>query len=266
MRMAVAQSIISHELCASIFRSYYLPRSHAERELIDDLLQKISSTNAHRGAIFRQAVLCAYEGSEAIEHEAKIVKSISNKISKILTPLLFTSENLQSFMIELQRFLQEAVQLWKIIQRCIQQGDVDGTPNVGWNADKDYDQKASFSTGQEISAAHSFPILSMFPRMVVGDITIHPGCAVWSGQSMVVAANSEFFQPKPHGREFGGREERREKRRLSSTNSSTVDEGLPASPTSSMSYSNRIHNRNLETQTQPEEEASKSQAGSKDGS
>jgi len=193
--MATAEKIIASKVHTNIFQQYYLPESSAVREGIDEVLDKLYEAN-HRGeAIFRLRLLSAYKPEEEQRHVTSTVKTTVEEVVNILGPLLFTQNAREGFQSGLSELLQEAAKLWRHVQRNEERGFAEIEQNQEWDIYEDYDTAMRLSAEQEaLIPDPPDAIMPLFPQVSIGDDVVFQGCALWSSQSTVVAANMEYNQ------------------------------------------------------------------------
>jgi hypothetical protein len=233
--MAAAEKVIACKLCSNIFQQYYLSGSGFARQAIDDVLKRLSNTSPHEEAIFRLRLLSAYKQEEQ-QHVTSVMAFTISEVVGILGPLLALNSR-DGFQGEFDKLLQEAVKLWRPVQRSATSAVVDNDLEPDWGKHKDYDT-AMGSNADQVVQVPSNPIEPLFPRVSIGDDILCQGYALWSGQNTVVAAGIEYSQLKSpssmHTRTGSGRvglTKQGNDRRLSSSGSVSSRPGdTPASP------------------------------------
>ncbi|RFU24752.1 hypothetical protein B7463_g11586, partial [Scytalidium lignicola] len=199
IRMATAENIIAHKLSSNIFKQYYLPALASERKTIDDVLKKLDQP--HKEAIFRVQLLAAYEAQEQ-DYIRTLVEATLDEISKPLNLLLFTPASRENFRSALKEFLSEALKLWRTVQRSAIKGQVRNKPEHSifndsedpfWGQNEDYNDSSVEVPDDQIPPQEE-PVMSLFPQVLLGSNVVYNGCALWSDQKVVVAANIEFIQ------------------------------------------------------------------------
>ncbi|KAH6667692.1 hypothetical protein B0J14DRAFT_170102 [Halenospora varia] len=203
LRMATAERIIADKLCIHIFRKYYLPESSPARAVLNDVLTRLGKSNSNKGAIFRLQLLAAYEPDEH-GYVSSLVKSTIEEVVTVLDPLLFAPSAREGFQSALRKLLDEAVKLWRSVQRSAAKGSVLNDPehrgfssvqNQDWDMNEEYDNAVELAADQMMYVPdQSEPVISLFPQLSVGGNVICRGCALWSDQNTVVAATIEFGQ------------------------------------------------------------------------
>jgi hypothetical protein len=260
LRKAVAEKIIANKLCVNIFQQYYLPESPAAREAMDDVLERLYTDNPRGEAIFRRRLLSAYKPEEEEYQVAKVVESTQAEVVGLLDPLLFSLNARENFRSELGKLLQEAVKLWRPVQRSAVRGVVENDPEPDWSEYKEYDTAVGLTAEQAPNVpAQSDAIMSLFPQVSMDDNVICPGYALWSSQNTVVAANIEYSQSNLRNSAYGrtgsirGGTIRRgsDRRKHSLSSSSTVggrtgDIPTPlGSPSGNQSFSEHARSRSM---------------------
>jgi hypothetical protein len=188
LRMAVAEKIIAMIYHSDIFQQYYLPES----DEIGKILNQLYKENPRREAIFRSQLRYAYKPEVEQGRVTSIVKSAADKAVGFLGPLLFAPNSKGDFRSEFERLLQEAVNLWRHVQRNAERGLVENEPDNSWDDYEEYHSAIELRPDQEVHVPdESSAIMSLFPRVVVDNSLICPGYALWSNQSTVVAADLE---------------------------------------------------------------------------
>jgi hypothetical protein len=146
------------------------------------------------------------------------------RVVGILGPLLGPNSR-DGFQGEFNKLLQEAVKLWRPVQRSAASVMVDNNPEPDWGKHKYYDT-AMGSNADKVVQVPSNPIKPLFPRVSIGDDILCQGYALRSGQNTVVAAWIEYSQLKsPNsthtrtGSGRGGMARQSNNRRLSSSGS-----------------------------------------------
>jgi hypothetical protein len=238
LRMAAAEKIIAQKLCTNIFQQYYLPETLADQQAMDSVLERLLRVNSRDEAIFRLQLLSAYKNEEN-RHITSIVKSTIQEVVTVLGPLI--SPHLQGdFQSKLGKLLQEAVKLWSPVQRSAVRACVENEPEHDWGIFKDYDELVdSIPDPMKHVLVPPNPTDSLFPRVSIGHDTICQGYALWSSQSMVLAAGLECSQAKspilPQRRLSSSRglvpPRGSDRRRLSSSTSSAIGDGWTDTPT-----------------------------------
>lgn len=202
--MAMAERVIADKLCTNIFVRCYLPDSALARNAIQDVLIRLSRGSPRGEAIFRLRLLSAFTPDEEELRRREILESTLSDIVKLLDPLLFGPNAQEGFRSELGRLLRDGLNLWTPVQRSATAAEVDNDPIEDWGEYKDYDTAMTLTTDQAVHVpAQSDPIMSLFPRVSIGSDSICRGCALWSTQNTVVAANVEYNQlsrASAHGR------------------------------------------------------------------
>jgi hypothetical protein len=88
------------------------------------------------------------------------------------------------------------MKLGRPVQRSAIKRMVENDPEVDWSEYREYDTAVVLTAEQASNVpAESDAIISLFPRMLIGDDVICPGYALWSSQNMIIAANIEYSQP-----------------------------------------------------------------------
>ncbi|KUJ14163.1 uncharacterized protein LY89DRAFT_736210 [Mollisia scopiformis] len=242
LRMATAERIIADKLCADMFRQYYLPHSTPARELIDDITRRLHKKNPFKEAVFRLQLLAAYELDEQ-SFTASLIKFATDDVLKVLDPLLIALGTKDEFQAALAKLFEEAVKLWKLVQRSEAKAWVTNDPEYGrhnddqdgWDQNEEYDTAVGLTNEQMSHIPDQVePIMSLFPQVSIGKEVICPGCALWSDQNTVVAASIEFGQTNSRTALQGRWMTRRdsERRRLSSGGSPRKAEDFSKPPLS----------------------------------
>lgn len=274
LRTATAEKIIAEKLCSNIFRDYYLPQASSAQGILDDVLALLNERNPHKEAIFRLQLLAAYEPYEE-DYVISLVESTIEEIVKILDPLLFTPDVREGFQSALRRLLVDAVKLWRPVQRSASKGWVSNDPEIGgfrdgqdqiWDSNEEYDKAVELSEDQKAHIPdQADPLISLFPQLSVGEKSVYRGCALWSDQNAVVAANTEFNQWSSRNSAQGRGLARRDsdKRRVSFSGSPVLGrrgEDSPRSPLGNQSFlehtNSRTNNRRMTLPAAPLEEGS----------
>ncbi|KAE8443748.1 hypothetical protein EG329_001428 [Mollisiaceae sp. DMI_Dod_QoI] len=238
LRMATAERVIAEKLSVNIFRQYYLPHSTPSRELIDDITKRLDKRNSVKEAVFRLQLLSAYEQDEQ-NFITSLVKMTTADVVKILDPLLCIPGMKEEFQSALTKLFEEAVKLWKSIQRSATKACVTNDPEYRrlnnedetWDINEEYDTAIGLTNEQMSQIPQEVePLIPLFPMVTIGKNIISPGCALWSDQNSVVAASIEFAHMNSRsspGRWMVRRES--ERRRLSSSGSQRKPED-PSKP------------------------------------
>lgn len=192
--MAAAESIISNKIYTNIFQQYYLPAKEAAREAIDDVLDRLYMNNHRLEAIFRLQLLFAHEHDEET-YMTGILQSIVGEVVGLLDPLLFAPNSREEFQSELWKLLQDAVKIWKHVQRSPERVLVENEPDQDWGVYEDHDTSVGLPAEQ---TAHILDeqaaITPLFPRVSIENFIISEGYALWANQNTVIAANFEYSQ------------------------------------------------------------------------
>ncbi|KAF8855030.1 hypothetical protein BDZ45DRAFT_692946 [Acephala macrosclerotiorum] len=257
LRMATAEKIIADKLCVHIFKEYYLPESSPSRAVINDVLTRLDESNPCKEAIFRLQLLAAYESDEQ-ETIVSLVEITTKEVVKLLDPLLFAPAAREGFQSALRKLLTEAVQLWRSVQRSASKGRVlndpenrgfNGIEEQDWDLNEEYDQAVELTRDQIVHPDERDPVISLFPQLSVGGSVICKGCALWSDQNAVVAANIEFGQLNSRHSAAGRGVRDSDKQRLSFSGSSSlgrrVEDPLmsPRSQSGNQSFSDHANSR-----------------------
>ncbi|KAI9781867.1 MAG: hypothetical protein M1839_005661 [Geoglossum umbratile] len=139
LRKAVAEKIMANKLCTNIFQQYYLPESPAAREAMDNVLERLYTDNPRGEVIFRRRLLSAYKAEDEEYRVANIMESTQAEVVGFPDPLIFGLDARESFRSELGKLLQEAVKLWRPVQRSAVKGVVENDPEPDWTGYKEYD-------------------------------------------------------------------------------------------------------------------------------
>jgi len=223
--MALAEKIIATIYDSYIFQRYYLPESNE----IGEILNQLYKENPRREAIFRLQLLSAYKPEVEQGRITSIVKSATDKVADLLGPLLFAPNAQRDFRSEFEGLLQDAVALWRHIQRSEKRGFVENDPNNSWDDYEEYDTAIQLRPEQAMHVPDEPSVtMSLFPRVVVNNSLICPGYALWSNQSTVVAADIESKSRNSVAGNSSGGIQRRGTRRFSSPGEDTSN--LPRSP------------------------------------
>lgn len=193
LRMATAEKIIAHILYNHIFLDYYLPKSVSAREAVNDVLVRLSRGSPREEAIFRLRLLSAYKHDEQ-HHLMSVVEATTSEIADTLDPLI-ASNSRDAFESEFNKLLQEAVKLWRLVQRSTVRAWVDMDPDQDWGKYRDYDTAMGSNADKAVHIL-SNPTEPLFPRVFIGGDVVCQGYALWSDQNTVVAAGIEYSQLK----------------------------------------------------------------------
>lgn len=200
--MATAERIIGDALCTEIFRQYYLPHSTTGRELINEISSQLDKKGSFKAAVFRLQLLAAYETDEEL-FVPHLIEKTTVKVVKILAPLLCAPGSLQTFQSALRKLFEEAVKLWRDVQRSASKSWVTNDPDSrhynndqdNWEQNEYYDTAVGLTSGQQSQIPDDDePLIPLFPQISMGNDVVYPGCALWSDQNVVVAASVEFSQ------------------------------------------------------------------------
>jgi hypothetical protein len=187
--MAAAEKIMACKIHSHIFQRFYLPDFPATaRDEITNVLDQLYRISPRSEAICRVQLLSAYDPEE--HHITSIVQSAVGEVLSILKPLLFTPESYHNFQSELEKLFREGVELWRPVQRNEKRGTVDNKPELDWGYFEDYGPENALPA--ELEFFNLDPIMSLFPRVYTEDHFICRGFALWSSQSMIVAARTEY--------------------------------------------------------------------------
>lgn len=244
LRMAVAERIIAMIYHNDIFRQYYLPES----DEIEQILNQLYKENPRKEAIFRSQLRYAYRPGFEQDRVTRILKSATDKMVGLLGPLLFAPDAEGIFRYEFERLLQQAVDLWKPVRRSVARGFVENEPDNTWDGYDEYHSAMKLSLDQEVHIPDEpSAIMSLFPRVAIGDSEICPGYALWSNQSTVVAAGLESKSRNsmngPAGNSTAGIQRRGTARRFSSSGEDTPQS--PRSPLGNLPALRHTHNRSV---------------------
>ncbi|KAF8851520.1 hypothetical protein BDZ45DRAFT_679085, partial [Acephala macrosclerotiorum] len=232
LRMATAERIIADRLYTDIFRQYYLPHSTPARELIDDITKRLHKKNSYKEAVFRLQLLAAYELDEEI-FIASLIKITTGEVIKILDPLLCASGVREDFHCALMKLFEEAVSLWRVVQRSSSKAWVTNDPDSShynntqddWEQNEEYDTAVGLTSEQmSLKPDEEEPLIPLFPQVSMGGVVVCSGCALWSDQNAVVAASIEFSQTSARSTLQGRMLRRDDRRRLSSGAQWRVDD------------------------------------------
>jgi hypothetical protein len=245
--------MIAEKLCSRIFQQYYLPHSIADRHAIDEVLKRCYEDNPYKEALFRSQLLSAYQSDEQPFVES-LVESTTGDLTRVIAPLLFTTGGREKFTTSVSKFFHTAIRLWKLVQKSDTRGRANNDPEEtalddgqkeSWEENEEYSSAVKLSAEQR--ARHLHPadhVMSLFPRILIGSELVYGGCALWSDQSVVVAASEESFAQGPGG--ITRRDSNR--RRLSSSGSIGGGSVVGVSSTRSsgkQSFSERANSRNM---------------------
>jgi len=133
-----------------------------------------------------------------------VVKFATADVLKVLDPLLYALGTREEFQTALSKLFEEAVKLWKTVQRSAKKASVTNNPEYmhhnddqmsSWDLNEEYDTAVGL-TNEQMSHIpdQPEPIMPLFPQVCIGKDMIYPGCALWSDQNTVVAACIEFEQ------------------------------------------------------------------------
>lgn len=232
LRMATAERIIGDKLYTDIFRQYYLPHSTPARELIDDITKRLHKKNSYKEAVFRLQLLAAYELDEEI-FITSLVKIATGEVVKVLDPLLCTPGVRDDFHSALMKLFEEAVKLWRLVQRSTSKAWVTNDPDSrhyntsqdDWEQNEEYDTAVGLTSEQlSLKPDEEEPLIPLFPQISMGGEVVCSGCALWSDQNAVVAASIEFSQTNARSTMQGRMLRRDDRRRLSSSAQWKVDD------------------------------------------
>jgi hypothetical protein len=240
LHAAIAQSIFLRDLCARIFIPYYLPTALAERQVVDEIMTKLPSKSPPHEAIFRRVLLCASDGDKAASHERILVTSTVQAVLRRVKPLLSTPQSFSLFKESLESIVEQAIWLWKPLQRCPIQCRVENDPGDSWDmADAPAESMALTVDRISLVLSQHYPILSLFPRVVVGDRTLCQGRVLWSGQDISIAASF------PSGQNVPSQSHTKGKRTSSATKSlNSREESLPSPASLRKSFNEHMSSRN----------------------
>ncbi|KAH9217255.1 hypothetical protein DL95DRAFT_522194 [Leptodontidium sp. 2 PMI_412] len=260
LRMATTERIIADKLCTHIFRKYYLPESTPARAVVNDVLTRLGKSNPRKEAIFRLQLLAAYEPDEQ-SHLSSLVGSTIEEVVGVLDPLLSATGSREGFQSALRKLIDNAVTLWRSIQRSVTKGSVSNDPDHGrfgavqnqdWDMNDEYDSAVDLAADQMMHVPdQSEPVIPLFPQLSMGRKVICRGCALWSDQNTIVAASIEFgqlnFRNSAQGRGAQGRRDS-DRRRLSLNGSSSLGRGRdpstsPRSPSGNPSFLEHTNTR-----------------------
>lgn len=193
--MAVAEKVMAEKLCENIFVRYYLP---SDRKIMDEILDSLYEKSPRDEAMVRLRLLSAYKLDDQRHQVDNVVRFTAGEIVNLLEPLLFTVDAKERFQSKLEDLLGQAIGLWRLVQKSPRRIVVENTPNQDWDGFRDYDTAVQIPDDQAVHIAdQSDTLLSLFPRISIFDDIICPGYALWSSQSIVVAADIEYLQSAP---------------------------------------------------------------------
>lgn len=193
LRMAVAETVIAEKIRTAIFQQYYLPSEEMARRAMDDALENLYERSHQREAIFRLQLLEAYEPKER-EYVTSLLRSAAEDVVSLLNSLFFDPSSQEDFQPELLKLFDEALVLWRQVQRNGERGLVLNDPDEDWEG-YDYETAvASPGSPDQVGDFHheGDAIMSLFPQVSINGFIVCPGYALWSTQKMVEAANLEL--------------------------------------------------------------------------
>jgi hypothetical protein len=241
--MAMAEKIISKIYDSHIFRQYYLPES----DEVGKILNQLYKENPRKEAIFRLLLLGAIKPEAEQSRVTIIVKSATDKVVDLLGPLLFAPNAERDFRSEFEELLQDAVDLWRHVQRSPKRGLVKNKQDSSWGCYEDHDTALQLLPDQEVHVPDEpGAIMSLFPRVVVDNSRVCLGYALWSNQNTVVAADLELKSRNSMngmaGNSTGGIQRRRT-RRFSGSGEDTPQS--PRSPLGNLPALRHTQNRSI---------------------
>ncbi|CZR52766.1 uncharacterized protein PAC_02643 [Phialocephala subalpina] len=243
LRMAMAEKIISKIYDSHIFRQYYLPES----DEVGKILNQLYKENPRKEAIFRLILLGAIKPEAEESRVTSIVKSATDKVVDLLGPLFFAPNAEREFRSEFEELLQDAVDLWRHVQRSPKRGLVKNKQDSSWGCYEDHDTALQLLPDQEVHVPDEpSAIMSLFPRVVVDNSRVCLGYALWSNQNTVVAADLELKSRNSMngmaGNSTGGIQRRRT-RRFSGSGEDTPQS--PRSPLGNLPALRHTQNRSI---------------------
>lgn len=191
IQMAIVEAAIADTLMTHIFRPHYVLDMVETARLLNHLSEK----DSRREALVRCQLAQAGELSE------KDTLRMARNAAQRIVGFLFgnTTEATIKFHEGLVVIFQKGIDMWRAIQRSrlrpsvIGVGDNDADWNENIDKLGDYDSLVDLEPEQEVFRPEIVdPLLTLFPRIFMGEEIIHRGFALWPDQNAVVTAHISY--------------------------------------------------------------------------
>lgn len=208
MRCALGQTIFCKALEDHIFRPFHLKEGFQESS--EKMLDYFEDTPSQR--VYRWQVFDCLEETD-LDASDDAVGRATEVVHTVLYQLVEASK-LHDFQIRTTEFFNKAMGMWiNQIQRTSETAIVRSPTNDDENVNicKNYGERAATSSGSYKGEI----IKPLFPRLILGNDMIHGGTALWSDQTVVMAAKHKT--PSPTGSRSGTIGRGNNRRRSSAT-------------------------------------------------